>query len=169
MKEFLVKNQNDEYVLINDVSKVASKFVIEIPEDAESFNFLGDKSNTFFLKKYNDEYLYSNECSIGSWDGWHDWGDEDFDGVICLWQRDPVEGKKEDNVKHSHYFIDVSDVDSIDFYEIAKRYNVEDPAIQHILKKCLAVGNRGHKDLERDLRDIHDTSKRALEINKFTV
>jgi hypothetical protein len=74
-----------------------------------------------------------------------------------------IECKRENN----HYFIDVSDVDEIDFYEIAKRYNVTDPAIQHILKKCLAVGGRGHKDLETDLKDIFKTAKRALEINNI--
>ena len=69
--------------------------------------------------------------------------------------------------ENNHYFIDVSDVDEVDFYEIAKRYNVTDPAIQHILKKCLAIGNRGHKDLETDLKDILKTAKRALQINGF--
>lgn len=69
--------------------------------------------------------------------------------------------------ENNHYFIDVSDVDEVDFYEIAKRYNVADPAIQHILKKCLAIGNRGHKDLETDLKDILKTAKRALQINGF--
>lgn len=69
--------------------------------------------------------------------------------------------------ENNHYFIDVSDVDEVDFYEIAKRYNVADPAIQHILKKCLAIGNRGYKDLETDLKDILKTAKRALQINGF--
>ena len=73
----------------------------------------------------------------------------------------------EKNRENSHYFIDVSDVNEVDFYEIAKRYNVTDPAIQHILKKCLAIGNRGHKDLETDLKDILKTAKRALQINGF--
>ena len=67
---------------------------------------------------------------------------------------------------HSHYYIDVSDVNEIDFYEIALRYNVTDPCIQHILKKCLAVGNRGHKDFKRDLQDIADTAQRALKVHK---
>lgn len=74
----------------------------------------------------------------------------------------------EDTIKHpshNHYFIDVSDVDEVDFYEIALRYNVTDPCIQHILKKCLAVGNRGHKDFHTDLKDIYDTAARALRIH----
>ena len=68
--------------------------------------------------------------------------------------------------EHSHYFIDVSDVDEVDFYEIALRYNVTNPCIQHILKKCLAVGKRGHKDFAKDLQDIADTANRAVELNK---
>ena len=32
MKEYLVKNQHDEYVFLNDVSCVPSEFVIEVPE-----------------------------------------------------------------------------------------------------------------------------------------
>ncbi len=67
--------------------------------------------------------------------------------------------------QHQHYFIDVSDVDEIDFYEIALRYNVTDPCIQHILKKCLAVGQRGQKDFHHDLKDIHDTAKRMLDVH----
>ena len=72
----------------------------------------------------------------------------------------------QDTKKHSHYFIDVTDVDYVDFYEIAHRYKVTDPAIQHILKKCLAAGNRGHKDFLHDLQDIADTAQRALEIHQ---
>lgn len=67
--------------------------------------------------------------------------------------------------QHQHYFIDVSDVDEIDFYEIALRYNVTDPCIQHILKKCLAVGQRGQKDFHHDLKDIYDTAKRMLAVH----
>lgn len=69
------------------------------------------------------------------------------------------------HLSHNHYFIDVSDIDEVDFYEIALRYNVTDPCIQHILKKCLAVGNRGHKDFHTDLKDIYDTAARALRIH----
>lgn len=67
--------------------------------------------------------------------------------------------------QHRHYFIDVSDVDEIDFYEIALRYKVTDPCIQHILKKCLAVGQRGQKDFHHDLKDIYDTAKRMLDVH----
>lgn len=67
--------------------------------------------------------------------------------------------------KHSHYFKDVSDVAQIDVYDVLLRFGVTDPCLQHIVKKALCAGNRGHKDFERDLQDIHDTAKRALEIH----
>lgn len=102
---------------------------------------------------------------------------------IVVWQRDKVEveGEKFDTdemladvevqmatySQHSHYFKDVRDLNVIDVYQVLKLFNVTDPCLQHIVKKALVVGGRGHKDFERDLKDIHDTSKRALEINNI--
>ena len=157
---------------------------IEIPDGAETFNFYDRKDNLFFLKGTGENALFSYD--LNDWE-WKEWGDIDFDGVVCLWSRhthpeelpfiddEPslndqyaeIETVRKKIRENNHYFIDVSDVDEVDFYEIAKRYNVTDPAIQHILKKCLAIGNRGHKDLETDLMDILKTAKRALRINGF--
>ena len=71
-----------------------------------------------------------------------------------------------EKVRHNHYFKDVSDVNRIDVYEVLKRFNVTDPCLQHIIKKALCAGQRGHKDFKNDLQDILDTAKRAVEINK---
>lgn len=68
--------------------------------------------------------------------------------------------------KHKHYFKDVSNLNEIDVYMVLKLFNVTDPCLQHIVKKALCAGQRGHKDLERDLKDILDTAKRAVDINK---
>lgn len=68
--------------------------------------------------------------------------------------------------KHSHYFKDVSDVAQIDVYDVLLRFGVTDPCLQHIVKKALCAGNRGHKDFKRDLQDIADTAQRALSIHK---
>lgn len=68
--------------------------------------------------------------------------------------------------QHKHYFKDVSNLDEIDVYMVLKLFNVTDPCLQHIVKKALCAGQRGHKDLERDLKDILDTAKRAVDINK---
>ena len=205
-KEYLRKNSNGTYSYVGVVHPDhVHDLMIEIPEGAESFNYFGSEGNVFFLKNDGEKILYSNETEDWSW---QDWGDIDFDGVVCLWQRakkpeelpfvddepsindqyaEIKQVRKEYKLKndmsvddyinslrcedtinhppHNHYFIDVSDVDEVDFYEIALRYNVTDPCIQHILKKCLAVGNRGHKDFHTDLKDIYDTAARALRIH----
>ena len=209
-KEYLNK-ETHAYVKTHDLVSKDSNW-IEIPDGAETLNYFDDKENLFFLKGSGKDTMFSND--LNDWE-WKEWGDIDFDGVVCLWSRhthpeelpfidDECYTNKSDGgfrlpkvepcdmskwVEHrgeslndqyaeietvrkkirenNHYFIDVSDVDEVDFYEIAKRYNVTDPAIQHILKKCLAIGNRGHKDLETDLMDILKTAKRALRINGF--
>lgn len=80
-----------------------------------------------------------------------------------------IEQVRQAQRENNHYFKDVSDIDTIDVYEVLKRFNVTDPCLQHLIKKALCVGNRGHKDLETDLRDILKTAKRALEINGFSL
>ena len=67
--------------------------------------------------------------------------------------------------QHKHYFKDVSGLNEIDVYMVLKLFNVTDPCLQHIAKKALCAGQRGHKNFNRDLKDILDTAKRAVEIN----
>lgn len=98
------KDKPNDWFFHESDQNLGDKDIIKIPEGAESFNYFGNKSNTFFLKKVDGEYLYSNEFSTGSLNSWHDWGNEIFDDVVCLWQRDSVEGNKEDDVNSpSHY------------------------------------------------------------------
>lgn len=53
----------------------------------------------------------------------------------------------------------------IDVYDVLKAFNVTCPALQHLIKKALNAGNRGHKDLETDLQDIIDSAIRAKELH----
>lgn len=55
---------------------------------------------------------------------------------------------------------------TIDVYDVLKAFEVTDPALQHLVKKALCTGLRGHKTLEQDLHDILDSAKRAVELNK---
>jgi hypothetical protein len=61
---------------------------------------------------------------------------------------------------HNHYFKDVSKYDSIDVYRTLEIFNITHPAQQHLAKKALCAGGRGHKDLLRDIQDIIDTAER---------
>ena len=67
--------------------------------------------------------------------------------------------------KHLHYFKDVSNIDEIDVYAVLKLFDVTDPCLQHIVKKALCAGKRGHKDMMEDLQNIVDTAIRAVELN----
>jgi len=49
----------------------------------------------------------------------------------------------------------------VDVYDVLKAWNVTNPALQHLIKKALQPGNRGHKTLEQDIDDIIASAKRA--------
>lgn len=55
---------------------------------------------------------------------------------------------------------------TIDVYDVLKAFEVTDPALQHLIKKALCTGLRGHKTREQDLQDILDSANRAVELNK---
>lgn len=67
--------------------------------------------------------------------------------------------------KHRHYFKDASNIAEIDVYAVLKLFDVTDPCLQHIVKKALCAGKRGHKDMMEDLQNIVDTAIRAVELN----
>ena len=67
--------------------------------------------------------------------------------------------------KHRHYFKDVSNIAEIDVYTVLKLFDVTDPCLQHIVKKALCAGKRGHKGMMEDLQNIVDTAIRAVELN----
>lgn len=69
--------------------------------------------------------------------------------------------------QHSHYFKDVSHLETIDVYRVLQLFEVTDPCIQHAIKKLLVAGGRGAgKDVERDLSEAIDSIDRALEMRR---
>ncbi len=71
---------------------------------------------------------------------------------------------KEDKPKNK-YHRDLKGV-TVDVYDVLKAFEVTDPALQHLIKKALCAGLRGHKNKDQDLQDILDSAKRAVELNK---
>lgn len=61
---------------------------------------------------------------------------------------------------HNHYFKDVRHLEYIDVYRIIDLYEINDPCLQHALKKILVAGGRGHKDISRDVQDVIDSCER---------
>lgn len=172
MREYLFK-YNDQYTLV-ELSKEDAESnpeqYIEVPSGANCA-ILGSENNIYFWK--------SNSFIGGSRVNWVDmgigydaeWYLKESKGSKLIWQR-PTKPEElpfiddETQQKHSHYFKDVSDVAQIDVYDVLLRFGVTDPCLQHIVKKALCAGNRGHKDFKLDLQDIADTAQRALIIHK---
>jgi len=55
----------------------------------------------------------------------------------------------------------------VDVYDVLNAWGVQNPALQHLIKKALQPGERGHKDLQTDLNDIIASAKRAKELAGF--
>jgi hypothetical protein len=66
-----------------------------------------------------------------------------------------------------HYFREVPETTShIDVYWVLKAWDVTDPCVQHAIKKLMAAGMRGAKDVEKDLHEAARSIHRALELRK---
>lgn len=63
-------------------------------------------------------------------------------------------------MKHSHYFKDVRHLDHIDVYRVLDLFAVTDPCLQHAAKKILCAGQRGAKDVGKDIQEAIDTLTR---------
>jgi hypothetical protein len=77
-----------------------------------------------------------------------------------------TEDVQEDTRKHNHYFKDVSHLDYIDVYRIIDLYKIQDPCLQHALKKVLVAGGRGSKDTNKDIQEVIDSCLRYQEMQK---
>ena len=52
----------------------------------------------------------------------------------------------------------------IDVYDVLVAFNVTNPALQHLVKKALCCGLRGHKDRAQDMAEILESAQRAVEL-----
>ena len=53
---------------------------------------------------------------------------------------------------------------TMDVYDVLEAFSVTCPALQHLIKKALCVGIRGHKDTHQDLVDIKDSAESAIRL-----
>lgn len=53
---------------------------------------------------------------------------------------------------------------SVDVYRVLDAFKVTSPQLQHLAKKALCVGVRGHKDERQDLVDILNSAQSALDM-----
>lgn len=66
--------------------------------------------------------------------------------------------------KRSKYHREIKPGVWVDVYDVIVAWAVSNPALQHLLKKALQPGERGHKTIEKDMQDIIDSAVRAQQI-----
>ena len=77
--------------------------------------------------------------------------------------EDAQEYKANRSITPSKYTKTIHGV-SVDVYDVLMAWSVTNPALQHLIKKALQCGQRGHKDKQQDLQDIIDSAIRAKEL-----
>lgn len=66
--------------------------------------------------------------------------------------------------KASKYHREIKPGVMVDVYDVLAAWRVDNPALQHLIKKALQAGQRGHKSRDEDLKDIVDSAVRAREL-----
>lgn len=83
-----------------------------------------------------------------------------FDPFVSV---EDAEAAKHATITPSKYTKTIHGV-SVDVYDVLQAWGVSNPALQHLIKKALQCGQRGHKDNAQDLQDIIDSAIRAKEL-----
>lgn len=73
--------------------------------------------------------------------------------------------KADSKKEFSHYYKKVP-YEYVDVYRVLELFQVNDPAIQHAVKKLLVAGGRGHKNLEKDVREAIASLNRWIEMRE---
>lgn len=68
------------------------------------------------------------------------------------------------NNNSNPYIVDISKYNKLDIYRILKLYNVNDPCLQHAIKKLLCAGKRGSKNFLQDVNEAILSLQRLLEM-----
>ncbi|HBE6550794.1 TPA: hypothetical protein KML26_004168 [Escherichia coli] len=75
-----------------------------------------------------------------------------------------IDGKCHEAQLGNKYLHEIKPGVFVDVYDVLMAWNVTNPALQHLIKKALQPGERGHKSREQDLQDIIDSAIRAKEL-----
>lgn len=73
---------------------------------------------------------------------------------------------KELEANKNKYQREIKDGVFVDVYDVLKAFNVVNPAMSHAIKKMLAPGQRGAKDMIQDMKEAIQSIERAIELEK---
>ena len=68
------------------------------------------------------------------------------------------------DIKYPHYYKDVAHLKNVDVYRVLTLFKVNDPCLQHAIKKLLCAGDRGDKSDIKDITEARDSLNRHLEM-----
>ena len=91
-------------------------------------------------------------------------------GDVVIAYREPITDEQDLNdcigapEADNKYLHEIKPGIFVDVYDVLMAWNVTNPALQHLIKKALQAGDRGHKSREQDLQDIIDSAIRAKEL-----
>lgn len=91
-------------------------------------------------------------------------------GDVVIAYREPITDEQDLNdcigapEADNKYLHEIKPGVFVDVYDVLMAWNVTNPALQHLIKKALQAGDRGHKSREQDLQDIIDSAIRAKEL-----
>jgi len=129
---------------------------------------IGGKKLT--LEYWGNGFVEGNKCTSCDGGGTQTRMYGIYDNGEIIAQRERVTSTNDDRLAHDmglnpKYNRPCKGV-TIDVYDVLQAFNVTNPALQHLVKKALAVGQRGHKDKMEDLRDILASAQRAIELDE---
>lgn len=78
----------------------------------------------------------------------------------------PLDNKADELQKHNKYMREIKPGVWVDIYDVLQAWKITNPAQQHLAKKAMQGGQRGHKDYETDMLDIISSAKRAIELDR---
>jgi hypothetical protein len=88
----------------------------------------------------------------------------DADNVSGVIKSNLVAVPKANRTQRTHYHVEIIPGVWVDVYDVIDAWGLANPAYQHLIKKALKAGNRGHKDLMTDAQDIIDSAIRGKQL-----
>lgn len=133
--------------------KDIGKYCILKSKITESMSKTGFK---WQVEPYEEPFVTVNPCDV--------WGESFGDNPLVLHNiNDPVETGFDERTDNK-YLREIKKGVFVDVYDVLQAWAVTNPALQHLIKKALACGQRGHKDELEDYQDIIDSSIRAKQL-----
>tara|TARA_R110001599_G_scaffold210877_3_gene408242 strand:+ start:866 stop:1312 length:447 start_codon:yes stop_codon:yes gene_type:complete len=115
----------------------------------------------------NVEVTFSDMSTDVDIAGTYDWSNDFNNGKYIIAYRILKDVEVKEESPHSHYFKKIAGATEdgyLDIYAVINMFEQKHSGLQHISKKALCAGERGHKNFMNDLEDIRDSAIRAIEM-----